>query len=112
LGNAGNDVVIGARDEGVDDETTRDSVVGQNRRPRGYYHSVVVEMVAIIGLVGVNAVALVTRVYGPEDRMAVLTGLATWIYTLVLTTCRLALSHAYWRIPKLWAYTTVIYVCQ
>lgn len=90
---------------------TMESVVEVDR-PRGQYLIIVTEQVAIIGLVAINAIALVLKAYGPNGDMAALAGLLTWIYVLILTTLRLFFSNTRWRIPKLWDHTAIIYTTQ
>lgn len=91
--------------------TTADSVVEVDR-PRGQFLIIITEEVAIIGLVVVNTIALVTKAYGPNGRLAALAELLTWTYVLVLTTLRLFFSDTRWRIPKLWDHTALIYTAQ
>ena len=92
--------------------TTKGSIV-QADTPPGQTRSVVVEELAIAGLVAVNAVALVTGAYGDEGgRMAAVAGLTVWVYALVLVSLRLFLGNTQWRVPRIWNHTTAIYSLQ
>jgi ABC-type multidrug transport system fused ATPase/permease subunit len=88
---------------------SRGSVVEADT-PHGQRLSQAVEELAIAGLVAINAIALVRGAYGPAGRFAAITGLVTWIYTLVLASLRLMLGGTKWRIPHLWNHTASIYV--
>ncbi|KAK3945768.1 ATP-dependent bile acid permease [Diplogelasinospora grovesii] len=92
--------------------TTKGSIV-QADTPPAQTLSVIVEEVAIAGLVAVNAVALATGAYG-RDRgsLAAITGLTVWIYVLILASLRLFLGHTEWRVPRLWNHTAAIYSLQ
>ncbi|KAF4627468.1 hypothetical protein G7Y89_g10688 [Cudoniella acicularis] len=77
--------------------------------PRGQYTVLVVELVAVIGLVGINMVALVLHAYGMKGTLATVAGIITWTYILTLATFRLFLSNTQWRIPRLWNHTASLY---
>jgi ABC-type multidrug transport system fused ATPase/permease subunit len=77
--------------------------------PRGQYTSLVVEILAITGVIAINVVALVLHAYGPNGTLATVTGIVTWTYVLVLATSRLALSRTRWRIPRVWNHTASLY---
>ncbi|KAG5995510.1 hypothetical protein E4U54_002838 [Claviceps lovelessii] len=77
--------------------------------PHGQRISQAVEVLAIIGLLVVSAVALVRAAYGPAGRFAAAAGLVTWLYALILACLRLALGGTRWRIPYLWNHTATIY---
>lgn len=100
--------------------TTKGSVI-QADTPAGQTLSIIVEDLAIVGLVAVNVAALVTGAYGgsrdgvPEQGkgiLAAVVGLLLWIYAFVLVTLRLVLVKTQWRIPRLWNHTTAIYSLQ
>ena len=67
------------------------------------------EVLAVVGLVAVNAIAILKGAYGPAGRFAAITGLVTWLYALVLVSLRLAFGRTKWRIPYLWNHTASIY---
>lgn len=85
-----------------------DSVVELDR-PRGQFAAVVVEELAIVGLVIVNVTTLLTLADGWKEYLSSLAGLITWLYVLILTSLRLALSNTPWRTPGLWSHTAAIY---
>lgn len=91
--------------------TTKGSVV-QADTPPAQTLSVVIEELAIVGLVAVNAVALATGSYGEGSHPAAITGLTVWLYTLVLVSLRLFLGKTQWRVPRIWNHTAAIYTCQ
>ncbi|KAK3685122.1 hypothetical protein B0T22DRAFT_428585 [Podospora appendiculata] len=92
--------------------TTKGSIV-QVDTPPGQTLLVVVEELAIAGLVAVNAIALYTGAYG-KDRgsIAAVAGLAVWGYVLFLASLRLFLGNTQWRVPGIWNHTAVIYSFQ
>ncbi|CAJ2507141.1 Uu.00g083270.m01.CDS01 [Anthostomella pinea] len=91
--------------------TTKGSIV-QADAPPGRDILVVVEEVAVCGLIAVNAIALVTETYAGRGRWAALMGIVTWVYVLVLVTLRLFLGNTKWRVPRLWNHTASIYALQ
>ncbi|PNY27582.1 ATP-dependent bile acid permease [Tolypocladium capitatum] len=90
--------------------TSRGSIV-QADTPTAQRLSQAVEELAIISLVVVNAIAVVTGTYSAADRgrLAAISGLVVWIYTLILASLRLFLGSSKWRIPHLWNHTAAIY---
>jgi len=88
--------------------TTKGSIV-QADIPPAQTLSVMVEELAIAGLVAVNAIALVRGAYG--DLSAVV-GLTVWVYVLILASLRLFLGNSQWRVPRLWNHTAAIYSLQ
>ena len=95
--------------------STKGSVV-QADSPPGQTLSVVVEELAICGLVAVNAIALVASPSSPpgQDRhhLAAIAGLTTWLYVLLLVSLRLFLGGTAWRVPQLWNHTAAVYSFQ
>ncbi|RYP74275.1 hypothetical protein DL771_003096 [Monosporascus sp. 5C6A] len=91
--------------------TTKGSIV-QADSPRGEKLLVVLEELAILGLVATNVVALVTNTYDGRGRLAAIAGALTWAYTLVLASLRLFLGNTKWRVPRLWNHTATIYGFQ
>lgn len=92
---------------------SRGSIV-QADTPSGQRLSQAVEELAIVGLVVVNAVAVVTGAYGGaghagHGRLAAICGLLVWMYVLILASLRLFLGSSKWRIPHLWNHTAAIY---
>jgi ABC-type multidrug transport system fused ATPase/permease subunit len=92
--------------------TTKGSIV-QADSPPGQTLSVIVEELAVLGLVAVNAVALATGAYGKQrGGIAAIAGLTVWIYVLSLTSLRLFLGNTQWRVPRIWNHTATIYSFQ
>ncbi|KAK4193051.1 ATP-dependent bile acid permease [Podospora australis] len=92
--------------------TTKGSIV-QADTPPGQTLSVIIEELAIAGLVGINAVALATGAYDKHrERLAAIAGFTVWIYVLILASLRLFLGNTQWRVPRLWNHTAAIYSCQ
>lgn len=90
---------------------TRESIA-QVDRPRGQKLVVIIELLAVAGLVALNVVALVASAYGPRGKLAALAGVLTWLYVFILATLRLTLGSTRWRLPRLWNHTAIIYTCQ
>jgi ABC-type multidrug transport system fused ATPase/permease subunit len=88
---------------------TRGSIV-QADKPPVQTLTVVLEEVAIVGLIAIHAVSLVTGSHHGTLPAAV--GLAVWIYVLILASLRLFLGGTKWRVPRLWNHTATIYGCQ
>ncbi|KAK9781170.1 putative ATP-dependent bile acid permease [Seiridium cardinale] len=91
--------------------TTKGSIV-QADTPPGQQLSVIVEELAIIGLIVINVVALVAHSYGGRGQIAAVVGIVTWVYVLVLATLRLFLGNTKWRVPHIWSHTATIYTLQ
>ncbi|KUI63825.1 ATP-dependent bile acid permease [Cytospora mali] len=91
--------------------TTRGSIV-QADAPPAQRLSVIVEELAIVGLVIVNLVALVTGAFGGKASLPSVIGLVTWVYVLALASLRLFLGNTQHRIPHLWSHTAAIYSLQ
>ncbi|KAI0009038.1 P-loop containing nucleoside triphosphate hydrolase protein, partial [Xylariaceae sp. FL0662B] len=91
--------------------TSRGSIV-QADTPPGRDLMVILEEVAISGLVAINIIALVTDTYRGRGELAAVVGLVTWVYVLVLATLRLFLGNTKWRVPRLWNHTAFIYGFQ
>lgn len=91
--------------------TTKGSIV-QADAPPAQTLSVIVEELAIIGLVAVNVIALVTGVFGGKASLPSVLGLVTWVYVLILASLRLFLGSTQWRVPHLWNHTAAIYSLQ
>jgi ABC-type multidrug transport system fused ATPase/permease subunit len=77
--------------------------------------SVVVEELAVAGIVAIHAVPFVYEPYRPHGHhygttfIAQAAGLAIWTYVLVLTSLRLFLGKSSARYPYLWIHTAVLY---
>lgn len=91
--------------------TSRGSII-QADTPPGQELVVIVEELAICGLVTTNIIALVAKAYSGRGQLAAIVGLVTWVYVLVLATLRLFLGNTKWRVPRLWNHTASIYGFQ
>ncbi|KAH8683197.1 hypothetical protein BGZ60DRAFT_368935 [Tricladium varicosporioides] len=88
--------------------TTKGSVAAIDS-PRGQYTVLVVELLAIVGVLAINIVALIFEAYGPKGTLATAAGIITWTYILILATLRLLLSNTQWRVPRVWNHTASLY---
>ncbi|KAL8772653.1 MAG: hypothetical protein Q9209_002314 [Squamulea sp. 1 TL-2023] len=79
-------------------------------RPRGETFLVVLELLALVSEVGINAVALAFRSWGSHGTMAAVAGIVSWFYILTLAVLRLfRFNSRYKQIPKLWNHTALLY---
>ncbi|KAL5351830.1 Transporter of the ATP-binding cassette (ABC) [Pseudogymnoascus australis] len=78
-------------------------------RPRAQYSMVIIEELALLGLIAVSATAFATQAYGPYGGQAAVAQGLTWVYIFILATFRLVLSDTKYRIPRLWDHTAVLY---
>ena len=92
-------------------KTTHGSVAALDR-PRGQDTWVLIELLALIGQVVINVVALVIHAYGPNGTIPAAAGTVTWVYILALAIFRFTLSNTRWRIPYLWNHTASLYALQ
>lgn len=82
-------------------------------RPRGEILVVSLEVLAVVGEVVVNLVALLSGAWGTNGTVAAIVGLAVWSYICILALIRLLLtSTEFARIPRLWYHTAVLYNLQ
>ncbi|KAF8428575.1 hypothetical protein EV426DRAFT_584868 [Tirmania nivea] len=82
-------------------------------RPKGEVLLVVLEELAILGMVGANVTELKTGVYNEREHgeRAAWGGLACWVYILILATTRLIFKNKSWfPISHLWAHTAFLYM--
>ncbi|KAL5612887.1 hypothetical protein BROUX41_004035 [Berkeleyomyces rouxiae] len=86
--------------------TTRGSVVQADKAPAEHF-LIIVEVLAIAGLVFINVYTLLNSraVAGP------IAGTVSWSYVLIIAGLRLFLGHSKWRVPHLWNHTATIYCC-
>ncbi|KAI9784983.1 MAG: hypothetical protein M1839_001179 [Geoglossum umbratile] len=79
-------------------------------RPRAEVTLVVIEELAVVGLVAINLIAFWTRAWRPNGTLAAVAGLTTWSYIFVLSSLRLMFSRsARSSFPKLWYHTAFLY---
>lgn len=90
---------------------TKGSIV-QADAPPAQRLSVIVEELAIVGLVIINIIALATGAFGGKASLPSVMGLITWVYVLVLASLRLSLGNTQHRIPHLWNHTAIVYSLQ
>lgn len=82
-------------------------------RPRGEKVIVVVEILALLGEVGINLAALLTRAWGDNGTLAAIAGLSTWGYIFALTSARLLLANSKrLAVSKVWNHTAILYGLQ
>ncbi len=82
-------------------------------RPRGEKVIVVVEILALLGEIGINLAALLTRAWGDNGTPAAIAGLGTWGYIFALASVRLLFANS--KTPafsKLWNHTAILYGFQ
>lgn len=91
--------------------TTKGSIV-QADAPPAQTLSLVVEELAIIGLVAVNVTALVTGAFGGKASLPAVIAIVTWVYVLLLASLRLFLGKTQARVPHVWNHTAAIYSLQ
>ena len=93
-------------------KTARKGSVVAVDAPKGQYLFLLLELIAVVGVVGVNIAALVLRALGPHGNMATVVSVIIWSYILVLASLRLALSQTRYRIPGVWNHTTALYTAE
>ncbi|KAL8984388.1 MAG: hypothetical protein Q9205_001621 [Flavoplaca limonia] len=88
---------------------TNDSIL-QLDRPRGETFLVVLELLALVGEVSINSVALIYRSWGSHGITAAIAGTVSWCYITTLAVFRLFhLNSRYKQLPKLWNHTALLY---
>ncbi|KAB8349556.1 hypothetical protein FH972_023580 [Carpinus fangiana] len=93
-------------------QANRTTVV-QGDKPSGETFRVVLELLATLGLVCVNGVALTDRAWGRHGSLAATAGVITWTYTLVLVCARLVTTKSTnLSFPTMWYHTAWIYGVQ
>ncbi|KAL8647541.1 MAG: hypothetical protein Q9210_005497 [Variospora velana] len=79
-------------------------------RPRGETALVAIELLALVGEVAINLVAIWFRSRAAHGAIANAGGLISWCYILTLAVLRLCRINARWKhIRKLWSHTSVLY---
>ncbi|KKA26702.1 hypothetical protein TD95_003349 [Thielaviopsis punctulata] len=87
--------------------TTHGSIV-QADKPAGEQFLVIVEIVAIAGLVATNVYKLINF----DENASSITSILAWSYVIVIAYLRLFLGNSKWRVPHLWNHTASIYGCM
>ena len=79
-------------------------------RPRGETVGVVVELLALLGEIGINIASISLRSWGSHGTVAGVAGLVSWCYILTLAGLRLLRINSRLRhIPKLWNHAAILY---
>ncbi|KAF6803445.1 ATP-dependent bile acid permease [Colletotrichum musicola] len=92
--------------------TTKGSIV-QADSPPAQNLSIIVEELAIAGLIAIQIVGIVTGTTpGDHGLLVTVVGLVTWVYVATLVTLRLFLGNTKWRVPRIWNHTAFIYLFQ
>jgi len=78
-------------------------------KPRFESLVVVTEVLATVGILGINIAALILHSWGKNGKIAAIAGIVTWGYILVLTLARLMTSTSKMSMPGLWLHTAVLY---
>ncbi|KAL0943633.1 ATP-dependent bile acid permease [Colletotrichum truncatum] len=92
--------------------TTKGSIV-QADSPPGQNLSIVVEELAIAGLIALHVTGLITStIPGSHGLIVTIVGLVNWVYVAILVTLRLFLGNTKWRVPRIWNHTATIYFFQ
>ena len=82
-------------------------------RPRGETILVIIELLALVGEVGVHSIALVLQSWGAQGILAATAGLICWSYIFILGVSRLfRLNAKFSHLPKLWNHTAMLYGLQ
>lgn len=81
--------------------------------PKGEILAVIVEVLAVVGEVLVNLIALVTHAWGEHGTNAAIAGVVVWSYIGAMALLRLfTTSTRFVHIPKIWYHTAVLYNLQ
>ncbi|KAL8650545.1 MAG: hypothetical protein Q9226_005100, partial [Calogaya cf. arnoldii] len=79
-------------------------------RPRGETFLVVLELVALVGEIAINLIALEFLSWGSHGATAAIAGIVSWCYILTLAVLRLyRFNSRFTQIPKLWNHTALLY---
>ncbi|WEW55998.1 Transporter of the ATP-binding cassette (ABC) [Emydomyces testavorans] len=79
-------------------------------RPRGKWLLVVIEILSVLGQVGVNAAAVASLATHGEPTIPAIARLSAWLYVLLLVFARLFVSiRERPSVPKLWDHTAALY---
>ncbi|KAL9027013.1 MAG: hypothetical protein Q9196_004406 [Gyalolechia fulgens] len=79
-------------------------------RPRGETALVIVELLALVGEMGINLTAIAFQSWGSHSTVPGLAGLISWSYIFTLALLRLFRINTRWtHIPKIWNHTATLY---
>lgn len=86
-----------------------DSVVEVDR-PRGETALVTIELLAVVGEIGINLAVIAFQSWGSHSTVSGFAGLISWCYIFTLALLRLFRINTRWRhIPKIWNHTATLY---
>ncbi|TDZ68325.1 ATP-dependent bile acid permease [Colletotrichum trifolii] len=92
--------------------TTKGSIV-QADSPPAQNLSIIIEELAIAGLIAIQIFFLVTATSLDQHGLLVnIVSLVNWVYVATLVTLRLFLGNSKWRVPRIWNHTAFIYMFQ
>ena len=87
--------------------------VAEISRPRGATALVVVEILALLGLIGSHLEASLTDTWRHNRKSVSISAICVWSYILLLTLFRLLQSRlSTFALPNLWSHTTILYCLQ
>ena len=92
-------------------KTNADESIIQADSPPAKNLTVVVEAIALLGLIAVNVLSILLPKASTDGMTAPAAAIAALFYTLGLVSLRLFLGHAQWRVPTLWNQTAIMYGC-
>ncbi|KAL8683729.1 MAG: hypothetical protein Q9186_000363 [Xanthomendoza sp. 1 TL-2023] len=79
-------------------------------RPRGENFVVALELLALLGEIGINLTALAFRSWGSHGSVAAVAGIVSWSYILTLTCLRFVrINSRITQLPKIWNHTALLY---
>ncbi|KAL8939646.1 MAG: hypothetical protein Q9216_003254 [Gyalolechia sp. 2 TL-2023] len=79
-------------------------------RPRGETALVLIELLALVGEIGINLTAITFQSWGPHSTVSGFAGLISWCYIFTLALLRFFRINTRWRhIPKIWNHTATLY---
>lgn len=79
-------------------------------RPRGETALVIIELLVLVGEIGINLAAITFQSCGAHRTVSSFAGLISWCYLFILALLRLFRINTRWRhIPKIWNHTATLY---
>lgn len=79
-------------------------------RPRGETALVTLELLALVGEIGINLAAITFQLWGSHSTVSGFAGLISWCYIFTLALLRMFRINTRWRhIPKIWNHTATLY---
>ncbi|CAK7266136.1 Transporter of the ATP-binding cassette (ABC) [Sporothrix epigloea] len=103
-------------------QSTSKGLIVQADKPAGQTIFVIIEELAIAGLIAINVIALVeggisetgrgSDAPNAKSQAAAIVGLLLWLYAGIYVSLRLLVGKSRWQIPHLWNHTATIYALQ